>query len=74
LECPPLTGGPAPAADQTDRVHIQQKRGSTAIGSRLRIEHVSDAEGKLKLLALGRVLMEEVTEICGRGLSESNRE
>jgi len=51
------------AADHADGIHVQQERRRAPLGRRLRVEDVHLAETDLELLALGRVLVQQVPEV-----------
>ena len=56
----------AAAADQADRVDVQQQGGGAAVVGRLGVEDVGLAERQVERLRPVRVLVQQVAEVGGR--------
>ena len=65
---------PAIAAHQRYRVEVQKQREGAAILAGFGIEQMRAAEGKLRLLAARRVLVQEIAEVRGRPVLRGNRQ
>src|SRR6185437_1547591 len=72
--CEERTLLPIAAANHSDRIDIEQQRGSRALGRGLGIEDMDLAKAQVETLKSIRMLVEQVTEIAGGFMLGSDRE